>query len=238
MRPCDGVPRRALESQVLMARGLPPDSAMMIFLTPGARSAAGRAICSACAIQRRARRWATSASMRRSARPPGRAARRAGGDVGGLAQRGEVLVGGRRTRRRDRGQRAHRRRVAGLCSIGHGARRERPERGRLVGYRGRRGGLPGQEHRQRAGGDRADGGRGGDHRGAQRRRRTAGAARDEVACGNHGRALARTATTRGAVSCHEPDLSALGSDPPRRAAGRGPVSRVGSPGSVALVMGS
>ena len=36
INPREGVPRRALLSQVLIACGLPPDSARMIFLTPGA----------------------------------------------------------------------------------------------------------------------------------------------------------------------------------------------------------
>ena len=46
------------------------------------------------------------------------------------------------------------------------------------------------------------------------------------------------ATTRGAVSCHEPDLSALGSDPLRARCRFGAGEPGGEPGSVALVMGS
>ena len=75
-----------------MARGLPPDSAMMIFLTPGARFCGRSRTCRACAIQLSSPPRATSAS-----RPVGLllvGLRDAGRDVGGLAQHGEVLVGG------------------------------------------------------------------------------------------------------------------------------------------------
>ena len=51
MSPREGVPRTALLSQVLIACGLPPDSARMIFLTPGASRCGSPITCSASAIQ-------------------------------------------------------------------------------------------------------------------------------------------------------------------------------------------
>jgi len=51
MRPCEGLPDAALLSQLLIALGLPPDSCMMIVLTPFAKAWGNPISPSALAIQ-------------------------------------------------------------------------------------------------------------------------------------------------------------------------------------------
>ena len=228
--PRDGVPRTALLSQVLIACGLPPDSARMIFLTPGASRCGMPITCSASAIQ--------------PSSPPARITRLDSGLLGvhggellgepaRLLHRRHPLLGGvvaveavRDGQHRGRcGQRPD-----PLRGLQHaGARREhrvrrrvghvRDGRGRVRGGRG-----AGQEGRGRARGDRTErGGRGDDLNAALAVRR--GPVRGAIA--DHGGRM-RTATTRGAVTSHETCPSGAGSDPATGTpGGEGPGSRWG-----------